>query len=271
MKSFLLYLSLGALALGSALPDPASNAQVTANAKKHLVFDCSDKQAGDTCQNMCFGAKCQKLGSTFTWDQPSSSTQGKRSRLAGCGSGNRCSKAPYGKGYQCDEYPFKSVKEADKGKQVNRCVKSRYNSRQGNILKQFYYSQGQFKGKGCNRKAPCQFSVSFKQFSNQSYCRKGASCKNDNNEFTKSGPAKREEEVDASGYYRLGSGEIIFAPDGAAVGDVVYQATFTNSNATMSFESSAQGGDDDADDVDDEDDEFEVEEDTIVEEVEDFE
>lgn len=46
MKSFLLYLSLGVLALGSALPDPASNAQVAANARKHLVFDCSDRQAG---------------------------------------------------------------------------------------------------------------------------------------------------------------------------------------------------------------------------------
>lgn len=144
------------------------------------------------------------------------------------------------------------------------------NAGQGSILKQFYYSQGQFKGKGCNRKAPCKFSVSFKQFSKHQYCRKGASCKNDNNEFTKSGPAKRDEEVDASGYYRLGSGEIIFAPDGAAVGDLVYQATFTNSNSnvTMSLESSTMTDDDD---VDDEDDEFEIEEDTIVEEVEDFE
>ncbi|KAE8154310.1 hypothetical protein BDV25DRAFT_147933 [Aspergillus avenaceus] len=269
MKPFVLWLGLFVLSLGSALPDTsAPEAQVAAAAKKHLAFDCSDGQAGDTCMNMCYGAKCKKLGSTLTWDKPSDSTKSKRSRLAGCGSGNRCSKAPYGKGYQCDEYPFKSVKEADKGKQVNRCVKGRYNSRQGQILQSFYYSRGQFKGKGCNGKAPCRFGVSFKRFSKYKYCKKRANCKNDGNEYTKAGPAKREEDVDTSGYYRLGNGEVIFVPDGASVGDIVYQARFTNFNVTMGVETLSEDGEDDDSYGDDD---FEIEEDQIVEEVDDYE
>ncbi|PKY03800.1 hypothetical protein P168DRAFT_327839 [Aspergillus campestris IBT 28561] len=268
MKSSLLYLGLCILSLGSALPEPASNNQASANAVKRLVFDCADGQVGDTCLNMCYGAKCKRLGTTLTWDHPNYTNQGKRSRLAGCGSGNRCSKPPYGAGYQCDEFPFKSVKEAEKGNQVNRCVKRHYNSRQGGVLRQFYYSNGNFKGKGCDGKAPCKFSLSFKNFNKYGYCKKGGSCTNDGNEYTKAGPAKREEEVDASGYYRLGSGDVIYVPDGAAVGDLVYKAKFTNSNGTMIADVATPTDDDD--EIDD-DDEFDVEEDTIVEEVEDYE
>lgn len=46
MKSSLLCLGLCILSLGSALPEPASNGQASANAVKRLVFDCSDGQVG---------------------------------------------------------------------------------------------------------------------------------------------------------------------------------------------------------------------------------
>ncbi|OGM41835.1 hypothetical protein ABOM_009653 [Aspergillus bombycis] len=273
MKPFLLWLGLCALSLGSPAPDTqAPDAQVAAATAKILTFDCSDGQVGDTCLNMCYGAKCKKLGTTLTWDKPNRSTEGKRSRGAGCGSGNRCSKAPYGKGYQCDEFPFKSVKQADKGNQVNRCVKSHYNSRQGAVLQNFYYSRGDFKNKGCKGKAPCQFKIGFKRFSKYKYCKKKPNCKNDGNEYTKKGPAKREEEVDTSGYYRLASGEIIFIPDGAKVGDLVYQATFSNATIGVAGIDGVESQSDEAEgDESYGDDAFEVHEDQIVEEVADYE
>lgn len=49
---------------------------------------------------------------------------------------------------------------------------------------------------------------------------------------------------------------------------MVYKATFTNSNGTMIADVATLTDDDDEDD---DDDEFDVEEDTIVEEVEDYE
>jgi hypothetical protein len=52
------------------------------------------------------------------------------------------------------------------------------------------------------------------------------------------------------------------------VGDLVYQATFTNSNATMGVEALAEN---DENDESYGDDEFEVQEDRIVEEVADYE
>ncbi|KAB8264919.1 hypothetical protein BDV32DRAFT_116855 [Aspergillus pseudonomiae] len=273
MKPSLLWLGLCALSLGSPAPDTqAPDSQVAAATAKILTFDCSDGQVGDTCLNMCYGAKCKKLGTTLTWDHPSKSTEGKRSRLAGCGSGNRCSKAPYGKGYQCDEFPFKSVRQADKGGQVNRCVKSHYNSRQGHVLQNFYYSHGEFKNKGCKGRAPCQFRIGFKRFSKYKYCKKKPDCKNDGNEYTKKGPAKREEEVDTGGYYRLASGDVIFVPDGAQVGDLVYQATFSNATIGVADIDGVEGqGDEDEGDENYGDDPFEVQEDQIVEEVADYE
>ncbi|GLA86454.1 hypothetical protein AtubIFM56815_010721 [Aspergillus tubingensis] len=63
------------------------------------------------------GTKCKRLGTTLTWDKPSRQVSDRRSREAGCGSSNRCSKSPYGRGYQCDEYPFRSVRESDRGGQ----------------------------------------------------------------------------------------------------------------------------------------------------------
>ncbi|PLB43355.1 hypothetical protein P170DRAFT_481302 [Aspergillus steynii IBT 23096] len=256
MKHLLLYFLLFALSLGSAVPEaPAPDTQVAVVAKKHLTFDCSDGQVGDVCLNMCYGAKCKRLGSTFTWDKPKKNVGEWRSRLAGCDSRNRCTRAPYGDAYQCDEYPFKSVKEADKGRQVNRCVKTHYNGRQ-------------FKGKGCNGRPSCQFTVSFKNFSKHKCCKKKPNCKNDGNQYTKAGLAKRQEDVDNSGYYRLSSGDIIFVSDGASVGDMVYQTIFTNSNATMGVDALADTHEDD-DRLGD--DEFEVQEDRIVEEVADYE
>ncbi|KAF4540343.1 Cytochrome p450 [Lasiodiplodia theobromae] len=40
-------------------------------------------------------------------------------------------------GENCDEYPFASTSDADKGGQVNKCVISKHNSRQGNIISQY--------------------------------------------------------------------------------------------------------------------------------------
>ncbi|BCS13777.1 hypothetical protein ALUC_60333S [Aspergillus luchuensis] len=111
-----LFLFLGFLAL------------LTLSSAVSVAFNCDNSHVGDVCQNMCFGTKCKRLGTTLTWDKPSRQVSDRRSREAGCGSSNRCSKSPYGRGYQCDEYPFRSVRESDRGGQVNRCVLARYNN-----------------------------------------------------------------------------------------------------------------------------------------------
>ncbi|PYH67217.1 uncharacterized protein BO88DRAFT_455243 [Aspergillus vadensis CBS 113365] len=90
-------------------------------------FTLSSATYAKTCASVP-RTKCKRLGTTLTWDKPSRQVSDRRSREAGCGSSNRCSKSPYGRGYQCDEYPFRSVRESDRGGQVNRCVLARYNN-----------------------------------------------------------------------------------------------------------------------------------------------
>ncbi|KAB8074418.1 hypothetical protein BDV29DRAFT_190993 [Aspergillus leporis] len=244
MDPFLLWLGLFVLSLGSAVPaTSAPDSQAAAAARKHLTFDCSDGQVGDTCMNMCFGSR-------FAWNLPMTLPK-------------------------CDEYPLKSVKEADKGNRVSRCVKGHYNSRQEKVLQNFYYSHGDFKNRGCGGKALYQFSIAVKRFSKHKYCKKKPNCKNDEDEHTKAGPAKREDDVEPGGYYRLASGEVIFVPDGAQVGDLVYQATFTNitigvadnEGVVDSVKTAAENDEDESYS----DDEFEVQEDRIVEEVVNYE
>ncbi|KAK1145347.1 hypothetical protein N8T08_004222 [Aspergillus melleus] len=101
------------------------------------------------------------------------------------------------------------------------------------------------------RVAPCKFSVTFKNVGKFGYCNNRSTCRNDGNQYTKAGPAKRDEDVNTSGYYRLGNGEVIFAPDGASVGDLIYQVSFTNSNATMGVEAltGVDEGDEDEDET----------------------
>ncbi|PKY06739.1 hypothetical protein P168DRAFT_288652 [Aspergillus campestris IBT 28561] len=198
----------------------------------------------------------------LTWDKPNTSKQRERSSKAGCRSNNGCSKSPYGSGYQCDEFPFKSVREADRGGQLNRCVLARYNRRQGQYLRDYYNSYGEFRNKGCDKKSPCRYTIGFKNEKRLEYCKARPHCRNDGNEHTKSGPATvdgNDTGVDgpAGGYHRVASGDVIYVPGGAAVGDVVLQATFSNATVPVAEEFGEE--------VDDE--EYVVLEDRVVEEV----
>ncbi|KAG9963698.1 hypothetical protein KCU61_g3595, partial [Aureobasidium melanogenum] len=207
-----------------------------------MIFDCNE--VGDVCKNMCFGAHCAGLGLDFTWDKPDSKTSSKRSTLAGCGSKNRCTKPPYGKDdedepYQCDEYPFKSVREAQAGGQVNRCVLRKYNNAQGQTIRNFYYSFGKKfkdnKGKGCNKESPCAFQVAFENAGNIEYCNVNPSCANDGNEYTKAGLFKAKRSIiTGSGYYELENGDVIFSPVSLGERSVGYKTV--PRNATLYHE-----------------------------------
>ncbi|PYH87693.1 hypothetical protein BO71DRAFT_436470 [Aspergillus ellipticus CBS 707.79] len=211
-----------------------------------VAFNCDSANVGDVCLNI-----------SFTWDRPSRSVADRRSRTAGCGSSNRCSRAPYGSGYQCDEYPFKSVQEADRGNQINRCV--------GQTLRNFYYSRGEFRNTGCHSNAPCQFNVGFTHASGLGYCQSQPNCTNDGNEYTRSGPARRDEEPEG-GFYRLASGTILFVPSEVEIGEEVYRvsfrdATLLDSNGLDDYDLEYDEGDDAS--VDN----IKVEEDVVVEKV----
>ncbi|OJZ85906.1 hypothetical protein ASPFODRAFT_46974 [Aspergillus luchuensis CBS 106.47] len=218
------------------------------------------------------GTKCKRLGTTLTWDKPSRQVSDRRSREAGCGSSNRCSKSPYGRGYQCDEYPFRSVRESDRGGQVNRCVLARYNNAQGQVLRNFYNSRGQFQGKGCNGTVPCRFSVSFTNASRLQYCKSRPNCTNDGNEYTKRGPARRDVEAEGgTEFYRLESGMVLFAPGDLEIGEVVYRTGV--GNWTVFEDGGGEGGNGDWDRDGDrdgdrnaleDDDSIQVDEDRIV-------
>lgn len=127
-----------------------------------------------------------------------------RSANAGCDGKSRCKKAPYGSGWQCDEFPFKSV-EPDKSGRVtpfNRCVPKSHNTGefyysiidlsntyiltllsvgQGNVLKQFYYSQGsEYKNGGGLHDTPNWYKLAFQNYAGISYCEDASirDCKN---------------------------------------------------------------------------------------------
>ncbi|KAI0582606.1 DNase-NucA-NucB domain-containing protein [Pyrenophora tritici-repentis] len=181
-------------------------------------------------------AFCQKWGESFTWDHPTKPVGRSRSRKAGCGSKNRCSKSPYGTAYQCDEFPFKSVQESDAGGQVNRCVKKGYNNAQSQVIRQFYNSEGSFKGKGCDSTFPCSFNIVFANAGNIDWCDSTASkCKNDGNEYTKAGkvpdPSKRlmhrqesyNGTLQVGGMYLLESGQSIVSAQPLSIGDRAFR------------------------------------------------
>ncbi|KAF2195968.1 hypothetical protein GQ43DRAFT_289178 [Delitschia confertaspora ATCC 74209] len=232
-----MYVSAVLSTLAGVLALQASASAVPNNVKRSpnllMVFDCANGGLGDVCNNMCYGAFCAKWGSSFTWDKPSKSVARKRSTKAGCGSGNRCSKAPYGSKYQCDEYPFKSVQESDKGGQVNRCVESKYNNAQSQVVKNFYNSYANFKGLGCDKKYPCTFRISFSNSGNIPWCNAGPNpkCKNDGNEYNKDGkipdPKKRDTGL-VGKRYALASGEIIYSPEPLEIGDIAIRTAPIN-------------------------------------------
>ncbi|QIX01353.1 hypothetical protein AMS68_006870 [Peltaster fructicola] len=128
-----------------------------------VIFNCADNLQ-DVCANMCWGAYCTRpsFGVTLNYDRyggtgnRNSPTGVARQKSAGCAPRpNRCSTKGGNKkaGQNCDEYPFASTSDADKGGQVSKCVIIGHNSRQGNILKQYY--QGTCGGKDC------QFIITF--------------------------------------------------------------------------------------------------------------
>ncbi|GAA90327.1 hypothetical protein AKAW_08441 [Aspergillus luchuensis IFO 4308] len=135
---------------------------------------------------------------------------------------------------------------------------------QGQVLRNFYNSRGQFQGKGCNGTAPCRFSVSFTNASRLQYCKSRPNCTNDGNEYTKRGPARRD--VGAEGgteFYRLESGMVLFAPGGLEIGEVVYRTGV--GNWTVFEDGGGEGGNGDGDqDALEDDDSIQVEEDRVV-------
>ncbi|KAH9822819.1 pretoxin hint domain protein [Teratosphaeria destructans] len=118
-------------------------------AQPGMIFNCADNLQ-DICNNMCWGAYCTRpsFGVTLNYDRYGGT--GDRSGAVGRARTNGGNPRA---GENCDEYPFASTSDADKGGQVTKCVVSRHNSRQGNIIQQFYANT-------CNNQA-CQFTVTF--------------------------------------------------------------------------------------------------------------
>lgn len=105
---------------------------------------------------------------------------------------------------------------------------------QSQVIRQFYNSQGTFKGTGCDGKAPCSFNIVFANAGLIGYCKNDGKCKNDGNEYTKDGkvpdPSKRlmhRQEGSGSGEqggtYLLKSGETILSPQPLNVGDQAFR------------------------------------------------
>ncbi|KAG8677551.1 hypothetical protein FPOAC2_03684 [Fusarium poae] len=194
-----------------------------------LNFVCTGEDSDDmpdVCNNMCYGATCKKLPTQLYWDQPEKPTRQRRSRNAGCGTTNKCDD-----GEQCDEYPFASTSNADDVKAVSRCVPTEQNRNQGQVLKQFYNSQGSFDevGLGGNKG---HFTIGFGNPGDSPYCSPNTDCVNDGHEYTRDGLARRSHIIkrrDKSfGYYKLKSGGTFFAPSGAKPGDLVFTPRFHN-------------------------------------------
>ncbi|KAI2782987.1 deoxyribonuclease NucA/NucB-domain-containing protein [Daldinia loculata] len=225
------------LALGQ---EPSTGTELVDRAvkKKVLTFDCD--RMPEICHNMCYATNCKNQPKQLTWDKPRPSTESKRRRTAGCGSNNRCGKKKLMKtGFNCDEYPFASTRNADRGGQINRCVPERENSRQGSALNQFYHSKGKFRATGCKSKKNCSFTVAFKGTNTKTIgpCKKKPDCKNDGNQWTKTGPTKREEPQEPQNVaeYKLRrSGDTIMSSEDLQPGDLVYH--IVERNATLAEE-----------------------------------
>ncbi|KAI1659582.1 deoxyribonuclease NucA/NucB-domain-containing protein [Daldinia decipiens] len=218
------------LALGQ---EPSTGTKLVDRAvKKVLTFDC-DKMP-EVCHNMCYATNCKHKPKQLTWDDPISSIERKRRQTAGCGGINRCSQKKLKKsGFNCDEYPFASTRNADRGGQINRCVPSTENHRQGSALGQFYHSKGKFRSTGCKGKTNCSFTVAFRGAKAKTIgpCKKKPDCKNDGNQWTKTGPIKREEprEPESVAEYKLRrSGDTVLSSENLQPGDLVYHIVERN-------------------------------------------
>lgn len=99
-----------------------------------LNWNCTGPNSNglpDVCNNMCYGAFCQRLGHTFNYEPVDDSARSKRARNAGCGTINKCQS-----GEQYDEYPYSSTEQArpptnpetNERLSVSRCVPKRQNS-----------------------------------------------------------------------------------------------------------------------------------------------
>ncbi|KAJ5191045.1 uncharacterized protein N7498_010030 [Penicillium cinerascens] len=202
--------------------------------KHFLNWVCTGQDSDDipdVCNNMCYGATCKSLPVQMYWDQPDSTTRKRRGRNAGCGTSHTCSS-----GQQCDEYPYASTSTADQVTAVSRCVPRDQNNRQGQGLRQFYNSQGSFKGDGLGGNKG-GYTVGFANAGTIQYCI-GTNCANDGKEYTRNGLAKRDriQRRNAGGLYKLNNGATFYAPSGAEVGDIVW--TPKSHNKTLSLEMS---------------------------------
>lgn len=196
-----------------------------------LNYDCINDPKGDMteiCTNMCYGVNCRNFPSRLYWDKPDGPTKQSRANNAGCKSSNRCSQNPYGSNFQCDEYPFRSV-QPPVDLPVNRCVPAAQNRAQSNVLKQFYYSQGSYKGVGLGG-SPGSFNLAFANYGNIKYCGFQPDCTNDGNEYNKNGavpdtpPSKRGDAAQEhpDNVYVTQKGKTIHVPVGANAGDRVW-------------------------------------------------
>ncbi|KAI7214137.1 hypothetical protein KC333_g6175 [Hortaea werneckii] len=103
---------------------------------------------------------------------------------------------------------------------VSRCVPAEQNSRQGAALKQFYNSQGSFDNTGLNGVVATR------------------NCANDGEQYNRNGLAKRDHSVSRrrntiGGHYKLSSGQTLYAPGGASVGDIVWTPRSINRTLHM--------------------------------------
>lgn len=223
------FFTLAALS-GASLAAAAGSIEARAPPAHLLRWVCTGADSDDipdVCNNMCFATNCKGNPVNLYWDQPGDTKQGQRSRKAGCGTAHTCDTSP-SVDEQCDEYPFKSTSSADDvSASYSRCVPRLQNNRQGQALRQFYNSQGSFDdvGLGGNKGA---FSISFANEGGIQYCGDAPNCANDGHEYTSGGLARRAGFDNNGGrvangtYYQLSNGEMMHAPGGAKIGDVVH-------------------------------------------------
>lgn len=121
---------------------------------------------------------------------------------------------------------------------------------QGNALRQFFYSQGDFKNSPCKGKPNCQFKIAFGNpgSGGNTYCaakQNTTSCKNDGKEYFKPGPRKPVElwpdtkrrmarRHSQGTRFITKAGIELFIPEGANVGDKSWR--LVTHNATLAAE-----------------------------------
>ncbi|OAR02997.1 hypothetical protein LLEC1_03839 [Akanthomyces lecanii] len=224
-----------------------------------LSFLC-DKMP-EVCTNMCWAVRCASptFPQTLTFDFPTDKTKDARRTKAGCNPhGNKCGTKNSGPGHRgppntsCDEYPFASVKEADGGPQVSRCVPGPENSRQGQALSTL---QKKWKKEGKTR-----FLIGFGNPGSTGvrYCN-NEPCTADGFEVQDGKVAKRDAQQPMFRYYRTRAGMVL-----ASIDKVDFPSNFTR----MQHEADVvDGGFELWTEVDEEFGELRYVEDTVMEEL----